>query len=86
MVSQRAIVGVCVALMLVGLLLICFAPGGFLNTEGGRGTIDVPGVQITLDADRGPELSRPGPVAGFVLLGVGVAGLLAGLMLKRPRA
>ena len=86
MISQRAMICLCSVLIVVGLLLLCFAPGGFLNTEGERGTIDVPGVQITVDADRGPELSRPGPVAGLVLLGVGIAGLLAGLMMKRPPA
>ena len=83
MSNQRLILGVCTILIAFGLLLICFAPGGFLNTEGGEGKIDVPGVQITLEAKRGPELSRPGPVAGFVLLGVGAVGLALAMAMQK---
>lgn len=83
MSNKRLIPGFCAILAIVGLILICFSPGGFFNTQGGRGTIDVPGVQITLEADRGPELTRPGPVIGFVLLGAGIVGLVVATAMKR---
>lgn len=79
--KKRLVIGLSVLLMIGGLVLIGFAPGGFFNPVAST-IVDMP--WLTVEGKREVKLGMPGPVAGFVLLGVGALGVVIGLALKNP--
>jgi formylglycine-generating enzyme required for sulfatase activity len=80
--SRRLVFGASVLLVVVGLLLASFTPGGWLNRGGGGTTIDLPFGSVTLP---GQEKSSPWPLVGYVALGLGAVGLVAAFAMKSPR-
>ncbi len=64
---RRLIGGLSFLFFLVGALLVCFIPGGFLNP--------IP-VGAVGDWMAGVWLNRPWHIVGFVFLGVGAVGFV----------
>ncbi|HYT89864.1 MAG TPA: hypothetical protein VEL76_14235 [Gemmataceae bacterium] len=76
---KRLITGLSLLCLLTGVLLICFATGGFLNRThhpdfGRHDALTINGI----------FLDMPGPVAGFVFLGVGAVGLVVVFSMNKP--
>jgi hypothetical protein len=83
--KRKLVGGLAVLALIAGALLVCLAPGGFFQqAPENRTVVDTPVVRINVaseDEDQA-SLSSPGPVAGFVLLGLGAVGLVAAFAMK----
>ncbi|MCI0456402.1 MAG: hypothetical protein L0Z62_05420 [Gemmataceae bacterium] len=62
---RRLIGGLSFLFFLVGALLVCFIPGGFLNPH-----------PFLLSWMEGVSLNQPWHIVGFVFLGVGAVGFV----------
>ena len=74
---KRLITGLALLTLLTGVLLVCFTTGGLLNRFRGFQSID----DLT---GHGIYLGFPGPVIGFVLMGIGAVGLVVVFSIKKP--
>jgi hypothetical protein len=82
--KQKLVGGIAVLALIAGGLLTCFTPGGFLQAKPEERTVvDTPLVDVRVTSqEEQPGLVSPGPIAGFVLLGLGAVGVVAALAMK----
>jgi hypothetical protein len=81
--KRRLVLGLSVLLLVAGLSLAAFTPGGFFNRVQTH-SVEVPffGTMTV----RGEGATSPWPVVGYVLLGLGGLGLVLAFAMKPPRA
>ncbi|MFC1706417.1 hypothetical protein ACFL59_06270 [Planctomycetota bacterium] len=79
--KRRLIFGLALLLLIAGVVLACFAPGGFFNTSGAQ-TIGTPLGSFSMP---GAKKASAGPIVGYALLGLGGIGLVVAFaMTKGP--
>lgn len=78
--KRRLVGGLAVVLLLVGVLLACFAPGGLFNSGVVHETVNLPFVSVTHTT---PGHSSPWPMVGYGLAGVGLLGLVIAFAMKK---
>jgi hypothetical protein len=90
--SERKLVLSLAALLIIGgVLLALFSPGGFLNNPVPFGSLNAPVVDGDGDpvfdpAQRPPTESTVGPIMGYTALGLGALSIVVGLaMTPRPK-
>jgi hypothetical protein len=77
--KKRLLLGFAILFLLAGALLVCLAPGGLLHkTSASQGNI----MGFEILGEPAVHLGMPGPIAGFVLLGIGAVGLVFRFALK----
>src|SRR5262249_37168925 len=81
--TKKLILGLSTLAVVAGLILVCFAPGGFLNRPQNQAVaLDMPMLgEVKLETN-GPGLGSPGPVTGFILLGAGAVGFVVAWAMK----
>jgi hypothetical protein len=82
---RKLVLGLTALAILAGLLLVCFAPGGWFNrgrTEKSSVKTPVGSLEITTQEAQ----SSVWPTVGYVLLGIGAAGVVASISMKSTRS
>jgi hypothetical protein len=82
---QKMVLGLTTLAIVAGLLLACFAPGGWFNkgqTEKAAFKTPVGSIEITAQEAK----SSVWPTVGYVLLGIGGVGVVAFLSIKSSRS
>jgi hypothetical protein len=79
--NRRLVLGLSVLLLVAGIALACFTPGGFFNRQQEH-SVEMPffGTMTV----RGEGATSAWPVAGYVLLGLGGLGLVLAYAMKPP--
>jgi len=80
--KRKLVLGIGILLIIVGVLLALFTPGGILN-RADNATVTTPFGTLTV---REEQRSRAGPIIGYALLGIGGLGLVVAFAMKRPGA
>lgn len=81
---RKLVLGLTALAIVTGFLLVCFAPGGWLNrgkTEKAELKTPVGSLEFTTREAK----SSAWPTVGYVLLGIGAVGVVASLSMKSPR-
>ena len=81
---RKLVLGLTALAIIAGLLLICFAPGGWFNrgqTEKTEFKTPVGSLEISAREAK----SSQWPTVGYVLLGIGAVGAVAFVSMKSPR-
>ena len=79
---KKMFLGLATLAMVVGIALVCFTPGGFLNRQNQSVAMAMPGFgEMRIDAGS-PGLGSPGPVTGFILMFLGAAGYVVAFSMK----
>jgi hypothetical protein len=82
---RKMVLGLTALAIVTGLLLVCFAPGGWFNkgeTEKAQLKTPIGSFEITAQEAK----SSVWPTVGYVLLAVGGVGIVAFLSMKSPRS
>jgi hypothetical protein len=82
---RKLVLGLSALAIVSGLLLVCFAPGGWFNkgqTEKAALKTPVGSFEITAQEAK----SSDWPTVGYVLLGIGGVGVVAFLSMKPSRS
>jgi len=82
---RKLVLGLTALAIIGGLLLVCFAPGGWFNrgqTEKAEVKTPVGSVEITAHETK----SSVWPTVGYVLLGIGGVGVVALISIKSPHS
>jgi len=78
--KRKLVFGLGVLLIVVGALLALFTPGGLFNHGGSAAIVTPIGTLNVREEPRGTA----GPIAGYVLLGVGGLALVIAFAMKPP--
>jgi hypothetical protein len=82
---RKMVLGLTTLAIVAGLLLVCFAPGGWFNkgqTEKAAFKTPVGSIEITAQEAK----SSVWPTVGYVLLGIGGVGVVAYLSMNPSRS
>ena len=81
---RKFMFGLTAIAIIAGLLLVVFAPGGWLN----RGQTEKDAVNTplgSLEITTREAKTSPWPTVGYVLLGIGAVGVVTFIAMKSPR-
>jgi len=80
---RKLVLGLTALAIIAGLLLVCFAPGGWFN----RGRTEKTAVETpvgSLEISAHETKSSVWPTVGYVLLGIGGVGVVVFVSMKSP--
>lgn len=78
---RKLVLGLTALALVVGLLLVCFAPGGWFNRgETEKAAVKTPLGSFEITAHE--SKSSVWPTVGYVLLGIGAVGAVAFISMK----
>jgi hypothetical protein len=75
--TRKLVFGLSVLLILAGILLALFTPGGLLNKQD-----DLTNLMGSFGLS--VQRTSPGPIIGYVLLGLGAVGVVVAYAMKPP--
>lgn len=81
---RKLMLGLTGLCLVVGLLLVCFSPGGFFN-RGRTERAEVKTPLGSLEFSTRESKSSNWPTVGYVLLGIGAVGAVAYVSMKPQR-
>ena len=82
---RKLVLGLTALAIVAGLLLVCFAPGGWFN-KGHTETAAVKTPVGSLEFTAHEAKTSGWPTVGYVLLGIGGVGVVALISMKSPRS